>query len=139
MRKALSILTDLGSVLLAIGVLVFFLYFPNYKPPGENGVLIGIVIALVIVVIYLVLEGSMTMGDKTPTPLYFAFETEVSHFPGYALLWVVAAWYYNATVLSGFQWTVFVIIAAAVAADLFGVVTVVARQLLLTDEMKHVR
>ena len=139
MFKAISRYSDVGSLILAVGILGFFLGRPGYQPSGENGLLLGIGVVLVIAAVYAALEASMVLADRTPSPLYVALETLVSHLPGYALLWVLAAVYYGATTLSNFQWITFAIFTAVVLFDLIGIVTIVARQLLLTDELKSVK
>lgn len=139
MRRFLNMMSDLGSVILAIGILVFFLGRPGYQPTGEYGTLIGIGVVLAIAVAYLALEGAIVLTNATPSPLYFALETFISHVPGYALMWVVAAYYYGVIVPSAFQWVTFAIFTGIVLIDLVGIVAIVARQLLLTDEVKGIR
>ncbi len=139
MRKSINLMSDLGSVVLAVAILAFFLGRPGYQPAGEYGTLIGIGVVLVISFIYLALESTLVLADQTPSPFYLAIETFISHIPGYALLWVTAAAFYGKTVLSPFQWVSFGILVVIVLIDLIGIVAIVTRQLLLTDEMKNVR
>ncbi len=137
--KLLNVMSDLGSLILAIGIVVFFVGFPGYQPAGEYGMLIGIAVVLGIMAIYLAFEGSIVFAHNTPSPVYVAVETFISHIPGYALVWVAAAVVYGKTALSPFQWVAYGIILVVVLIDLIGIVAVVARQLLLTDEVKPVR
>lgn len=139
MRRIVNAISDVGSIVLAALLLAFFLGRPGYQPTGEYGILWGVGVVLAIAIIYIILEGVTVLSDKTPSPFYVAVETMFSYVPLMALVWVLAAWKYGATTLSPFQWIVFFVALFVILVDLIGFVTIVARQLLLTDEVKGIR
>lgn len=139
MRNVIGFMSDASSLLLAAAIIVFFGYFPDYTPPGENGPLIGVGVALVIAVIYGILEYMTVVRSDTVSPLYFAWETEISHFPIYAFI-VIGTWWWGGDIqISFFQWIVAAIIAVPVLLDVIGFVSLLAQRYLLTDELKTVR
>lgn len=139
MRKVIGHLSDLGSVILSGMIIVFFGYFPNYTPPGENGILIGVGVTLVIAVVYGILEYLTVVQADTVSPLYFAYETEISHFPVYAFIVVGTWWSSGIITLSFFQWVAAAILVVPIVLDVIGFVSLLAQRYLLTDELKTVR
>lgn len=139
MRKVIGYLSDLGSLILAGMIIVFFGYFPNYTPPGDNGVLIGVGVTLVIAVIYGILEYLTVVQADTVSPLYFAYETEISHFPVYAFIVIGTWWGSGLITLSFFQWIAAAILIVPIVLDIIGFVSLLAQRYLLTDELKTVK
>ncbi len=139
MTRLSTILSDAGSIVLAIGLLLFYNTMPNYTPSGEYGQLIGLSIALVIAVIYGWFEVLTVVRADTVSPIYFAWETFMSYVPMFAFVWLAAEWWYGIIVISPFQWVVGGIFFTVVVLDIFGFVMMLAQRYLLTDELKTVR
>lgn len=139
MTKLSTILSDAGSFILAIGLLLFYKTLPNYTPSGEYGQLIGVSLALIIAVLYVWLEASTVIRADTVSPVYFAWETFTSYVPAFAFMWLAAERWHGVITISPFQWVVGGIFLIVILLDLFGFVAMFAQRYLLTDELKTVR
>ncbi|MFZ2555655.1 MAG: hypothetical protein WAX57_02345 [Minisyncoccia bacterium] len=138
MKKALDVMSDLGSVILAAGLFFYFKYFPGHAPSTTGGTLFGVGIAGGFAILYGILEALPVIRKETPTPIYLAFETFVSYIPMFAFCVIGTLWATGQIVISSFQWIVAGIFLTAILLDLFGFLAVMAQRLLLTDELKNV-
>lgn len=139
MQKISALLSDSNSVVLAIGIIVFFGYFPGYEPATTNSMLLGLGVVVVIAFVYGVIEYLTVVRAETVSPLYFAWETEISHLPVYAFVVVGTWWLGGDIIISPFQWLVAVILTVSIVLDIVGFVSLLAQRYLLTDELKTVR
>lgn len=139
MRKAITVIAEICSLFLAVGIWIFFNGYPGYTPSGENGLLFGIGTVFLIAVIYAVIEVAAVLKAATPSPLYFAFETFISYTPLFAFAMVVQRWLDGHIVVSSFQMLAGSVVLVAVLLDVLGFVSMLAQRYLLTDELKSVQ
>lgn len=139
MRNGMRVLGELTSLMLAVGIWVFFNMYPGYTPTGEYGLLVGIGVVFAIAVVYDALEVAAILRSDTPSPVYFAWETLISYTPLLAFAMVAQRWIDGLIVISPFQWLTAAILLIAILLDVFGFVTLLAQRYLLTDELKSVQ
>lgn len=139
MEKIFHPINDGGSVVFAIGILVFFNLFPEYAPKGDTGTIIGIGVAILFAVIYHIFERETVNRTETPDPKELPKETFFSYMPLMAFVSVATRWFDGLITLSLFQWIVVVILLIPIAIDLFNNLHVVAQRLYLTSETKLTR
>ena len=136
MRKFFGIMSDLGSVILAVGLYAYFVLAAGHEP--SNAIFASFV-AFALAVVYGLLEAIPVMSGKTPSPLYLAFETFFSYIPLFAFCAIGTLFMKGHIVISSFQWFVAVVFLVVILLDVLGFLTILSQRLLLTDEYKGVK
>lgn len=136
MRKYVRLMS-LGSSVVFSGLIYwFFAGWEGYQPATTDEMLWAFAICLGIIAVYGAIEWTDTITTHTATPWEVAQENLVSQLPMYVLVFVVAQWWDEVLVISGFQALVGAVALAILLLDNLGFFAIIAQRLYLTDEAK---